>query len=475
MGDDTYPLSRHKLTLHFISPAPDQIRVTTFGAQSYAESTIKTYEEFPIQWDYLEEKAAEIHGLLRHAASGAYASGDYRILERMKELGEDLYRDLIPPSLRSKLDAAAGGYLLVCIDGNLVRLPWELFHDGKDFFCRRYRMGRIISVPPSSRRGRKKQPEPPVNVLSVADPRGDLPGAFNEGVRVRDQALAFEEDVEPVLFSNRVTRANLLNALKHCDVFHYAGHIETTDKNARILLADGDLTARQIMESAGRFPFPYLIFLNACRSSERVDTGFTVKEGNERALDLASSFLFAGARIFLGTLWDIPDTVAGQAGARFFRYLFQGASVGGALARTRQDLAGAFGEGTMAWAGYILYGDPGFRLGGEVRLADKFLNEMLGIEGRRRAYLEALESFDPRERFFAGAALCQLGDRRGAKAVRDEVKVLMDLLENISPARRRQGLEVMRILGGGDCDYRPEATKDERDRALRAFLEGWEK
>lgn len=467
-------MDQKKLTLHFICPGRDVLRVTTFGAQSLAESTIKTYEEFPINWEYLKEKTSEMLGLLRRAAGGGYSSGTSRILESIKELGVVLYKDLIPPSLRGKLDDAAGGDLLLSLDGNLLSLPWELFHDGRGFFCRRYSMGRIINIPPSARRPEKKRPMHPVKLLTVADPDGDLPGAFGEGLRIRDMMLDLEDRVEPVLLANRVKIASLLDGLRRCDVLHFAGHVDTDEEGTHLRLFDGRCSAARIKEFAGRHPFPCLVFVNACRSSYSDGKSFSINEGHERAFDLASSFLLSGARIFLGTLWDVRDAAANQAGCAFFRFLFSGMTVGAALAGMRDELINAFGESSMIWAGHVLYGDPGFRIGGALRISDRIFREMAWSETRCSEYAKTLDSSDPRERFFAAAALKQLGNLRGIPVLRKSFTQLAELLKSPSPLNRRQGQLILRIVTGSEMGYEADGDAYTRLAALEQCRSWWD-
>ena len=82
-----------KITLHFISRNHEILRVTTFGAQSIAESTIKTYDEFPVHWDLLKSKSAEMLGLLRRAADQGYGAGDFRSLDALRDLLAAVFSD----------------------------------------------------------------------------------------------------------------------------------------------------------------------------------------------------------------------------------------------------------------------------------------------------------------------------------------------------------------------------------------------
>jgi hypothetical protein len=267
-----------------------------------------------------------------------------------------------------------------------------------------------------------------------------------------------------------VNRADFLDGLRRCDILHFAGHVEREEGASYLRFADGRYSARQIGQLSGRHPFPSLVFMNGCRSS--YGPAPSGVEDQDRAFDMASAFLLSGARHFVGTLWDIQDVVGAQAGIAFFRRLFSGMPVGAALTRMRRSLIHTFGESTLIWAGYVLYGDPGFRLEGRPGIAERFCQEMEEAEVRRSGYLDGLGSPHGAERLLAATALFQMGDPRGRTVLLDELHLLRELLESDSLRCRRQGAVVLKILGGEDMGYRPEDDAPARERALHAF-EAW--
>jgi len=466
-------LNQNKITLHYTSRQNQILRVTTFGAHTIAESTIKTFEEFQIEWDYLKARSSEILGLLRRAADRGYADSDFKILEKLKELGGDLYGELVPPSIHEKLTRAAGGNLLLSIDQDLAGIPWEILYDGQGFLCRRYHMGRIISIPPSVRRKKKRRIEGPVQLLSITDPEGDLPGAFQEGLRIRDLCLDSANGVQTTFFARDVKLADFYDGLKHCDLLHFAGHIESEQGKSRIRLSDGACTAARIGQLAGRFPFPTLVFLNGCRSTYRGGDALSRSEQGDRAFDLASGFLLSGARHFIGTLWDIQDVVGAQAGISFFKAFLSGMSVGSALAKVRSDLISAYGEATMIWAGYLLFGDPGFRIEGHRADRDQILMEMNLIEEMRANHIERLDSQDAEERFLAAVALFQTGDLRAGEILMTGNSPLFGLLDNSVRARRQEGEKILEILIGTRMGFRADADSGARSRILESVRAWW--
>lgn len=355
-------MATSKITLQYICSGDGILRAMTFGGLD--ESTIKAFDEFEINLGYLRSKIGEMLGCLRSTATSAAAgtrNGGYR--DKVREIGRDLYRELVPAFCRHKLQEYRGQDLLLAIDGNISWIPWELLHDGSGFLCRVYNMGRTISVPADSAGVRKRSLRLPVRHMIIADPEGTLPAASREGIATRDLLLGLGRSVVPVLLSGRVGETGFLDGLRGSEVLHFAGHLDGEGEEARVRLNDGSCSAGQIAKFSGRVHFPPLVFLNGCRSSVEA-APLEIEAGQHRAFGMARCFLFCGVRHFIGTLWDLADSTAAAAGTSFFHGLYTGLSVGAALKDTRLRLASGEGEHSMEWAGYVLYGDPSFRIPG---------------------------------------------------------------------------------------------------------------
>jgi len=354
--------SKRKITLQYICSGGNVLRASTFGGPSPMETAVKYYEQFEVNQIFLETKVEEILGCL-HAASrkAACEKGDDREGHRIAVLGEDLYRELVPASFRAKLDSVVGGDLILSIDSDLAWIPWELLYDGADFFCRRYNMGRLVGLPVSVAHVEKRQLSIPLRHVAITDPEGNLLAAAAEGAATRDMLLACPGRVAPVLLSGRVSAAGFMDSLRQADILHFAGHVDGIGDDARIRLSDGFCSVQQVAKCSGRFVFPGLVLVNGCRSSTH-DAPLLIEAGQRRALGLATTFLVCGVQHFVGTLWDVRDSVARTAGVAFFRSFYEGRPVGAALREARDVLADEFGQNAMAWGGYVLYGDPSFAI-----------------------------------------------------------------------------------------------------------------
>jgi CHAT domain-containing protein len=167
--------------------------------------------------------------------------------------------------------------------------------------------------------------------------------------------LAEKFGVAPLL-EQQVTRAAFAGAVAEHDVLHFQGHAQyARDEplNARLTLADGDLTAREVFALPGLRA--ELVTLAACESAvSEIATG-------DEPLGLIPAFLYAGAGAILATLWRVHQSSTAQAMRLFYEPL-----VG---PDTSLDKAQALREAVLSvrrtsgfespyhWAPFILYGD----------------------------------------------------------------------------------------------------------------------
>lgn len=96
-----------------------------------------------------------------------------------------------------------------------------------------------------------------------------------------------------------------------------------------------------------------LVTLSAC------DTGIGRLQGEEGVTSLVESFLFAGARAVVASLWSSDDSFTEALMARFYRHLAQEENKAEALRNAKIDLLKEYGSGTSPfyWAGFVMVGD----------------------------------------------------------------------------------------------------------------------
>ena len=110
---------------------------------------------------------------------------------------------------------------------------------------------------------------------------------------------------------------------------------------------------------AGAKPFPALVFSNACQSGQTEE--WKISEGySKRIYGLANAFLLAGVQHYIGTFWEILDRPGSLFSREFYRAMTEGCPIGEAVKKARMSLIREYGEDTIVWASYMLYGDPTF-------------------------------------------------------------------------------------------------------------------
>jgi tetratricopeptide (TPR) repeat protein len=170
------------------------------------------------------------------------------------------------------------------------------------------------------------------------------------------------------------------------DVVHFAGHCEYEPQNSRDsgwVLSDAKLSVQDILGMGSAASLPPLIFSNSCYSAqsdpEGIETNF-----QESNYNLASAFLFAGVRHYIGAIRRIEDKVSLDFSKEFYAQLINGSSVGESLRLGRLKLIREYGVGSIHWAGYLLYGDPNFVLfkGKEKSVKNKAAKKSLFLRKR---------------------------------------------------------------------------------------------
>ena len=278
-------------------------------------------------------------------------------LEDLKHHGDELWRALVPTELQAELQR--GDTLQLELDEALVAVPWELMFDGAQFLCRRLSIGRIVATRQPRRGDERRTVGTPIRVLVMAaDAKGDLPEVRKEGEAIIDE-LEKHATVKARL-ATAPDRAFALRYLKDYDIVHFAGHADFVADNPGAsgwTLADGKLTADEIVKLGGGRPMPMIVVGNACQSGHT-----TAWNGDTtQVFGLANAFLTAGVRHYLGTQWEVVDGQSALFAAELYRHLTDGKAIGAAVRHARATVVEKAGETALAWASYVLYGDPDVR------------------------------------------------------------------------------------------------------------------
>ena len=160
------------------------------------------------------------------------ATGDQRGLKgtggvegEIAKIGQYAFGHLIPSRIQPLLQASTADHIRLDIDERSIDLPWELIHDGRDFLCLRYAVGRRllsehVFASPSLLPRRIEN----IRMLVIADPTGDLPAARSEGEAIATVLRSGSKIQVDTWFGSEASKKDFLLALNEYDVIHYAGH-----------------------------------------------------------------------------------------------------------------------------------------------------------------------------------------------------------------------------------------------------------
>jgi CHAT domain-containing protein len=156
--------------------------------------------------------------------------------------------------------------------------------------------------------------------------------------------------------SEAILKAQQLQEFK---VIHIAAHaigdIEDPDREALVLspgsnAEDGLWQAREIRRSPLNAD---LVVLSAC------ETGTGRLQGEEGMMDLARTFLVAGAKSVVASLWSVDDRSTATLMSYFYRHLREQMAVAAALRHAKLDFIKEYGDKAEPyyWAGFVVVGD----------------------------------------------------------------------------------------------------------------------
>ncbi|MEA2414333.1 MAG: hypothetical protein QOI58_990 [Thermoanaerobaculia bacterium] len=246
-----------------------------------------------------------------------------------------LYQILIKPVA---MQIGGADRLIIVPDRQIHEVPFAALYDAGR---RRYLVDDYaISFAPSAKMvdHHPIAPQPLVPVLVVSDPSLDDASALPNAAREAN-AVAAMYNSATVLIAERATRARFITAAQSSGMIHYAGHADSSsaDPFGSLHLASdasgrtGDLNANTIASlNLNRVE---LVILAAC-GTMRGD--FQHIEGMP---SIARSFLTAGARNVVGTLWEVDDDAVAPLFQRIHTELRKGASPTAALNTAQVALA----------------------------------------------------------------------------------------------------------------------------------------
>ena len=287
-------------------------------------------------------------------------------LQSRRDLGstlrasEDLFRLLIEP-----VTAQLAGIhsLIVVPDRELHGVPFAALYDQHrgHYLVDDFRISVATNAGTVLTKSGPSALEP---ALIVGDPHDDNAASLHDAANEAETIAAMYPS-STLLTGERATRARFIAAAQHSSLIHYAGHADTDSFDSigsLHLVSDGtagsgDLDSGAI--AALHLKNAPLVILAACGTMR----------GNSEHIEgmpsIARSFLAAGARNVIGTLWDVDDEAVAPLFRRIHEELRGGSTAADALRNAQLSLAHARDphlSHPATWAPVELLGDANVQL-----------------------------------------------------------------------------------------------------------------
>ncbi|MBU0993274.1 MAG: CHAT domain-containing protein [Proteobacteria bacterium] len=330
------------------------------------------------------EKLSHIEELCRETMNFlGSASGkqdiNCRAGDSLKKMGEMLCDELLTSKIKETIDRSDASSLIIRMDDKMVQIPWELICLKGLFLCERFNLGRVVRTRQDITDIKTKHISYPINMWILANPGKDLSSADKEGELILKIADTLNPDDETLinasLDSSNVTPEKISSKIKNSDIVHFAGHAEYDAHHASQSgwkLSDGYFSPQTIDKMAGSSKMPAIVFSNACLSA-RTDEW---KQGHD-SFGIVNAFLRAGVKYYVGTAWEIMDTPSTRFACEFYNQLFSGKSIGESVRLARIEIKSRYSNDYVGWAGYLLYGDPRYKVFDTVNETNTFIHEKM--------------------------------------------------------------------------------------------------
>ena len=283
-------------------------------------------------------------------------------LKSLQKIGQLFWDHLLGRSIKEKLKNSPPCVLTLSLDEELIYMPWELIFDGVNFLCLKFSLGRLVRSKGDLALLQYRDLTERLKMLILADPNADLKSAYAEGLNIKNQFNHKTRKVYVDFKSTNIDKTYVKKNICDYDIVHFAGHCEFDRKNIQRsgwVLSDGLFKVEDVLKMGQGCSMPALVFSNACHSAQ-ASSGLIDLEYQRASYGMASAFLFAGVRHYVGTIRKIEDNPSLVFAREFYTQLIFGVSVGESLRLSKLKLIKQFGLTSLHWVNYLLYGDPSF-------------------------------------------------------------------------------------------------------------------
>ncbi len=325
-----------KLFMLSITRGPDGVRVSALDGDT-GKGTLSRHTDLTTTTASLDALTNEVRVLCHNGGQNAYQ-------QALRDKGRALAEAVLPPRIREQLSTTPHRALRLHLDDATAHLPFELAQlgVGDEPIGSTFAVGRIVSAKDVTG-AEENRATIGAEVVVLADLDGSLPAAHKEG----DLVAALYADIGAVV-QRRIgaqTRAQVLDVVRNANIIHIAAHL---DKNSYgIVCSDGVVTAHDLKEAFAQH-VPGLIVANACHAS--LDAPWATAT-------FTRGLLNAGVSHVVAPLWAVPDQDGLAFALRFTESALTGVGTGEAVRRARGALR-EHSAGPLAYAGYVLFGDP---------------------------------------------------------------------------------------------------------------------
>jgi tetratricopeptide (TPR) repeat protein len=338
-----------------IAKTGENLGMSAFYSDGSADNT--PYTEIP----YAEKEIAALCGTIDSVLSKVHetAAPQSTSLQQLADAGQKLFETVFSLPIKECVRKSRVEFLVLSVDDELMRMPWELLHDRKEFLCLRFAVSRSVGVHefkgafyrPSARR---------LKAMVFAPTSAYIGMAYNEGIAVINEFYTKRGKVEASFEIMDVGLKFLNDNLEGHDIVHFVGQIAYDpfgSSKSGWVFSDGVFSADEIRSLGMSGRLPYFVFSDAYQYGP--PEAWPLKNTFRReACDMAAAFLSSGTGHFIGTFWKIPDEARILFVKEFYSQALAGIPVGDALRLARMKLIQAYGRPSLVWATYALYGDP---------------------------------------------------------------------------------------------------------------------
>ena len=226
----------------------------------------------------------------------------------------------------------------------------------------KFSLGRLVRSKGDSTSLQYRDLADSLKMLILANPNADLKSAYTEGLNIKNQFNHKSRKVRVDFKSTHIDKHYVKKNICDYDIVHFAGHCEfdkVEAKDSGWVLSDGVFKVEDILKMGQSCSLPALVFSNACHSAQ-VNPILIDSEYQRANYGMASAFLFAGVRHYIGSIRKIEDNASLVFAREFYTKLICGVSVGESLRLSKLKLIKEYGLASLHWVNYLLYGDPGF-------------------------------------------------------------------------------------------------------------------